>query len=213
MESVDLDGVKRMLAAAADLVIANRDLLTKADQAIGDGDHGVAMERGFLAARQAIDGKPSRTAGDVFRNVGLAVLGQSGGASGAVFGTFFTEAAKVLSHPTLDANGYKAALTAGLAGVQARGKAKPGDKTMVDALASAIAAIRDITDGDLPMVAAAAARGARIGSEATKSMVASTGKAKTLGDRSVGHVDPGSITLSLVLEGCATSFDPSSIRY
>ena len=83
MESVDLDGVKRMLAAAADLVIANRDLLTKADQAIGDGDHGVAMERGFLAARQAIDGKPSRTAGDVFRNVGLAVLGQSGGASGA----------------------------------------------------------------------------------------------------------------------------------
>ena len=104
-------------------------------------------------------------------------------------------------------------MTAGLAGVQARGKAKPGDKTMVDALASAIAAIRDITDGDLPMVAAAAARGARIGSEATKSMVASTGKAKTLGDRSVGHVDPGSITLSLVLEGCATSFDPSSIRY
>jgi phosphoenolpyruvate---glycerone phosphotransferase subunit DhaL len=212
MQSVDLDGVKRMLAAAADRVIANRDVLTKADQAIGDGDHGVAMERGFLAARQAIDSKPSRTAGDVFRNVGLAVLGQSGGASGAVFGTFFTEAGKVLSQPTLDANGYKAALTAGLAGVQTRGKAKPGDKTMVDALASAIEAIRDITDWDLPMVAAAAARGARVGSEATKSMVASTGKAKTLGDRSVGHVDPGSITLSLVLEGCAGSLDRSTIR-
>jgi phosphoenolpyruvate---glycerone phosphotransferase subunit DhaL len=203
MESLDLDGVKRLLTAAADRVISHRDLLTKADQAIGDGDHGVAMERGFLAARRAIEARPSRTAGDVFKNVGMAILGQSGGASGAVFGTFFTEAAKALSQPTLDAADYEGALAAGLAGVQARGKAKPGDKTMVDALAAAVEAVRGVAGSDLRTVAAAAARGARAGSEATKTMIASTGKAKTLGDRSVGHVDPGSITLSLVLEGCA----------
>lgn len=203
MERLDLDGVKRMLAAAADRVVANRDLLTKADQAIGDGDHGVAMERGFMAALKAIDDKPAQTAGDVFKNVGMAVLGRSGGASGAVFGTFFIEAAKVLSEPTLDARGYKAALTAGLAGVQARGKAKPGDKTMVDALAAAVARVRDMTDPDLGAVTLAAARSARAGSDATKTMTACTGKAKTLGDRSIGHIDPGSITLSLILEGCA----------
>jgi dihydroxyacetone kinase-like protein len=206
MESLDVDGVKRMLTAAADRVIAHRDLLTKADQAIGDGDHGVAMERGFLAARLAIETKPARTAGEVFKNAGMAILGQSGGASGAVFGTFFIEAGKALPQPSLDTAGYTAALAAGLAGVQSRGKAKPGDKTMVDALAAALEAACGVCSGDLNAVAAAAAQGARAGSEATKIMVASTGKAKTLGDRSIGHLDPGSITMSLVLEGCAEIF-------
>jgi dihydroxyacetone kinase-like protein len=203
MDSLDLDGVKRLLTVAADRVIAHRDLLTKADQAIGDGDHGVAMERGFAAARQAIGARPAQTAGDVFKNAGQAILGQSGGASGAVFGTFFMGAAKPLSQPALNAAGYAAALAAGLAAVQARGNAKPGDKTMVDALAAAVEAVHGVAGGDLRAVAAAAAQGARAGSEATKTMVARTGKAKTLGERSLGHVDPGSITMALVLEGCS----------
>jgi dihydroxyacetone kinase-like protein len=203
MDSIDLEAVKRLLIAAADRVIGHRDALTKADQAIGDGDHGVGMERGFVAARQAILTKPAQTAGDVFKNVGLAILGQSGGASGAVFGTFFIGAGKPLSQPSLDASGYAAALVAGLEAVQARGKAKPGDKTMVDALAAAIAAITAAPSRDLCAVAMTAAAGARAGSDATKDMVASTGKAKTLGARSLGHVDPGSITLALVLEGFA----------
>jgi dihydroxyacetone kinase-like protein len=203
MDSIDLEAVKRLLIAAADRVIGHRDALTKADQAIGDGDHGVGMERGFVAARQAILTKPAQTAGDVFKNVGLAVLGQSGGASGAVFGTFFIGAGKPLSQPSLDASGYAAALVAGLEAVRARGKAKPGDKTMVDALAAAIAAVTAAPSQDLCAVAMTAAAGARAGSDATKDMVASTGKAKTLGARSLGHVDPGSITLALVLEGFA----------
>jgi dihydroxyacetone kinase-like protein len=203
MDSIDLEAVKRLLIAAADRVIGHRDALTKADQAIGDGDHGVGMERGFVAARQAILTKPAQTAGDVFKNVGLAVLGQSGGASGAVFGTFFIGAGKPLSQPSLDASGYAAALVAGLEAVRARGKAKPGDKTMVDALAAAIAAVTAAPSQDLCAVAMTAAAGARAGSDATKDMVASTGKAKTLGARSLGHVDPGSITLALVLQGFA----------
>ena len=212
MDSVDIEAVKRLLIAAAERVIGHRDALTKADQAIGDGDHGVAMERGFTAARQAITTKPAQTVGDVFKNAGMAVLGQSGGASGAVFGTFFIGAGKPLSQPTLDAADYAAALVAGLEAVQARGKAKPGDKTMVDALASAIAAVSAAPNRDLCAVAAAAAAGARAGSEATKDMVASTGKAKTLGARSLGHVDPGSITLSLVLEGFAEALNSMSPR-
>jgi phosphoenolpyruvate---glycerone phosphotransferase subunit DhaL len=213
MDSIDLEGVKQLLIAAADRVIGHRDALTKADQAIGDGDHGVAMERGFSAARQAVTTKPAQTVGDVFKNAGLAVLAQSGGASGAVFGTFFIGAGKPLSYPSLDVSGYTAALVAGLDAVQARGKAKPGDKTMVDALAAAIAAVTNTPQGqDLCTVAAVAAAGARAGSYATKDMVASTGKAKTLGARSLGHVDPGSITLSLVLEAWAETLDSMSLR-
>jgi dihydroxyacetone kinase-like protein len=203
MDSIDLEGVKRLLIVAADRVIGHREVLTKADQAIGDGDHGVAMERGFAAARQAVITKPALTAGDVFKNAGLAVLGQSGGASGAVFGTFLIGAGKPLSQPSLDASGYAAALVAGLDAVQARGKAKPGDKTMVDALSAAVGAVAEARGQDLCAVAVAAAAGARMGSNATRDMMASTGKAKTLGARSLGHVDPGSITLALVLEAWA----------
>jgi dihydroxyacetone kinase-like protein len=211
MDSIDLEGVKRMLVAAADRVISHRDALTRADQAVGDGDHGVGMERGFTAARQAVTTKPAQTAGDVFKNAGMAILAQSGGASGAVFGTFFMGAGKPLSRPSLDASGYAAALVAGLDAVQARGKAKPGDKTMVDALSAAIAAVAEVQRQDLCTVAAAAAAGARTGSNATRDMIASTGKAKTLGARSLGHVDPGSITLSLVLEACSEALSNMSL--
>jgi dihydroxyacetone kinase-like protein len=203
MEGLDLDAVKRMLTIAAERVIAARDVLTKADQAIGDGDHGVGMERGFTAARAAIAHKAAETVGDVFRNAGMAILGAGGGASGAVFGTLFIGAAKPLTSPSLDTVSFVAALSAGLAAVQARGKAKPGDKTMVDALAPAVEAAQQMSDEPLPAVVTAAAKAARAGSDATKSMIASAGKAKTLGERSLGHVDPGSITLALMLEGCA----------
>jgi dihydroxyacetone kinase-like protein len=212
MDNINLEELKLLLIAAADRVIGHRDELTKADQAIGDGDHGVAMERGFAAARQAVATKPAQTAGDVFKNVGLAVLAQSGGASGAVFGTFFIGAGKPLSQSSLNASGYAAALIAGLDAVQARGKAKPGDKTMVDALSAAIAAVADAPGQDLRALAVTAAAGARTGSNATKDMIASTGKAKTLGARSLGHVDPGSITLCLVLEAWAEALGSMSVR-
>src|ERR1700761_5285839 len=94
MDNICVEEVKLLLIAAADRVIGHRDELTKADQAIGDGDHGVAMERGVAGARHAVTMKPAHTSGDVFKNAGLAVLAQSGGASGAVFGTFFIGAGK-----------------------------------------------------------------------------------------------------------------------
>ncbi len=203
MPTLDLDAVKRMLTVAADRVIAARDTLTRADQAIGDGDHGVTMERAFIAARAAIAAKPVQTVGDVFRNAGMAILGGGGGASGAVFGTFFIGASKPLTSSSLGGPEFAAALATGLAAVQARGKAKPGDKTMVDALAPAVAAAQEKSGEDVAAVAVAAAKAARSGSDATGAMVAATGKAKTLGERSLGHVDPGSITLALLLEGCA----------
>jgi dihydroxyacetone kinase-like protein len=193
--------VKQRLEAACDAVVTNQDRLTKADQAIGDGDHGVGMARGFKAAREALATKPAATVGDVFKIVGMAIMGKSGGASGAVFGTFFIGFAKGAPGTELDAAAYANALREGLAAVQARGGAKPGDKTMLDALMPAITAAEKAGTTEEALTAAAAA--AASGAEATKGMVATTGKAKALGERSRGHVDPGAITLSIVLAALA----------
>jgi dihydroxyacetone kinase-like protein len=196
--ALSLDDVKRRLLAACDAIVSNQDRLTKADQVIGDGDHGVGMARGFRAAREAIETKPAVTVGDLFKTAGMAVLMKSGGASGAVFGTFLTGMAKVLSNDTLTAEAYVESLRQGLAAVQARGGAKPGGKTMLDALVPAIAAASETDRIDVALAQAAA--GALDGVEATKSFVATTGKAKALGERSLGHPDPGAISLSIVLD-------------
>jgi dihydroxyacetone kinase-like protein len=192
---------KSRLEAACDAVIASQDRLTKADQAIGDGDHGVGMARGFKAAREALATKPASTLADLFKIVGMAIMGKSGGASGAVFGTFFMGMAKGTADDMLDAAGYVAALKEGLKAVQARGGAKPGDKTMIDGLVPAIAEAESGADiGDaLSKAAASSIKGA----EATADMIATTGKAKALGERSRGHMDPGAITLSIVLGALA----------
>ena len=113
---------KSRLEAACDAVVANQDRLTKADQAIGDGDHGVGMARGFKAAREALATKPAATPADLFKTVGMAIMGKSGGASGAVFGTFFIGMAKGASGDVLDAAGYAAALKEGLNGRPGEGR-------------------------------------------------------------------------------------------
>jgi phosphoenolpyruvate---glycerone phosphotransferase subunit DhaL len=205
MREADLETVRSALLAASDAVVAAQDRLTKADQAIGDGDHGVGMARGFRAARSAVEQTQASTVGDLYKAVGMAILSGSGGASGAIFGTFFISSASALGTPALDAAGYAASLDAALAGVRKRGGAEPGDKTVVDALAPAALAARN-SDGDLAASTGAAASAAEQGVEASRSMVARFGKAKTLGDRSIGHPDPGAITLAVVLRSLATSF-------
>jgi len=193
--------VKSRLEATCDAVVANKDRLTKADQAIGDGDHGVGMARGFKAAHEALATKPASTPADLFKTVGMAIMGKSGGASGAVFGTFFIGMAKGAQGDVLDAAGYAAALKEGLKAVQARGGAKPGDKTMIDGLVPAIAGAE--AGADIHDALAKAAAGSAKGAEATAGMIATTGKAKALGERSRGHMDPGAITLSIVLGSLA----------
>jgi dihydroxyacetone kinase-like protein len=201
---------KARLEAACDAVVANQDRLTKADQAIGDGDHGVGMARGFKAARDAIATKPAANPADLFKIVGMAIMGKSGGASGAVFGTFFIGMAKGVPG-VLDAVGYAAALKEGLKAVQARGGAKPGDKTMIDGLVPAIAGAE--AGADIHDALARAAAGSAKGAEATAGMIATTGKAKALGERSRGHMDPGAITLSIVLGALAERPAPDHLRH
>ena len=198
---------KAALHAAADAIIAATDRLTKADQAIGDGDHGLGMARGFKAAKEALDKKPALNVGDLFKTVGMAIVSTSGGASGAIFGTFFTGAAKALPTDRLDAAGFAAALEEGQKAVQARGKAEPGHKTMLDALAPAAKAAREKADAGLQAAASAASDAAADGVERSKDMVAQFGRARTLGNRALGHPDPGAISVGIILAAMAASLD------
>ena len=191
---------REMLEAVCVRVIENVDVLTAADQAIGDGDHGVAMRRGFAAALEQLKADSSQSVEAMFKSVGAAVLSKAGGAAGAVFGTLFRSGAAVLGGREFDAGAFASFLEQGLEGVEKRGGARPGQKTMVDALAPAAEAARKTQADGLIAATRAAAEAAKRGVESTKTMVATAGKAKTLGERSLGCADPGAISVSLILD-------------
>jgi dihydroxyacetone kinase phosphoprotein-dependent L subunit len=192
---------------AAELVTADSDRLTTLDAAIGDGDHGLNLARGFGAAVAALDELPADTApGKVLTGAGRAIVSKTGGASGPLYGTALRRAGKALGDTAeADAAALGTALRAALDGVQELGKAGEGDKTMVDALAPAVAAYETaVTDGaDLATAARAAATGAEKGAETTVPMVARKGRASYLGPRSAGHLDPGAASTVLLLRALA----------
>ena len=193
-----------MLRSAAEVLIENEPALTRADQTIGDGDHGVGMTRGLKAALAALDRVDADLGpGAAFAAVGRAVLSSAGGASGAVFGTFFNAVGKSLAGPDADARALATAFGEGARAVKARGRAKAGDKTMLDALLPAVEALDGAASSDLGEALQAAAEAARSGAAATADMVAGTGRAKTLGARAIGHVDPGALSVSFLFEGMA----------
>ncbi|MCD6024364.1 MAG: Dak phosphatase [Fibrobacteria bacterium] len=202
----DAEALKRALERAADLILSETETLTRADQAIGDGDHGIGMARGFNAVKAALPAcEPTVPA--VLETVGRTLMLKVGGSSGAIFGTLFMAGSKAVSEAPFDAEGFARFLEAGLEGVQKRGNARPGDKTLVDALAPAAAEARATLHqnggASLGQCLHAAARAAGDGMERTRGMVATLGRAKTLGERSLGHPDPGAISMTLLLRGLA----------
>lgn len=198
--TLDLNATIAMLKAVSCAVIDQVDTLTDADLAIGDGDHGVGMRRGFEAALDGLEETPPQAVDAAFKAVGTAILSQTGGAAGAVFGTLFRSGAKALGErEAVDADGFAAFLENGLDAVIKRGGVTEGQKTMIDALAPAARAARAAVGGGLEEATAAAAGAARGGVEATRAMVATTGKARSLGERSLGHPDPGAISVSIIL--------------
>lgn len=206
-ETVNAEQLREILSGACQAIVDAREELGEADRATGDGDHGTGMSRGFGAALTALKDAELATVGDAFKTVGMAVLNTSGGASGAVFGTMFRAPAKGLSTDVLDDAGYAEALEVSAEKVEARGKASAGQKTMLDALIPAAEAARAAVGQGLPAAARAAAEAAEKGSEATKDMIAKVGKAKSLGERSLGHKDPGSISVTILLNAIADGID------
>jgi phosphoenolpyruvate---glycerone phosphotransferase subunit DhaL len=198
---LSLPAVRDMILAVARGIIASTDVLTKADQAIGDGDHGIGMARGFTGVIEKVEGQEFTSIGHLFKTVGTAILTTAGGAAGAIFGTLFRGMAEnAMDQTILTSALFSRMLFDGLRAVEARGGAKPGDKTMIDALEpAAVESDRHLSD-PLDKALPAIAEVARQGMEKTRDMVATVGKAKTLGERSFGHPDPGAISMALILK-------------
>ncbi len=194
----------------AALVAENKDYLTELDAAIGDADHGSNMDRGMRAAVAALDQAQAATAGALFSKVGMTLVSTVGGASGPLFGTLFLRMGTSFGDAgEVSAGQVATALRAGLEGVVARGKAEPGDKTMFDALAPAVEELDAAVSQGVGLAAALerASAAAAAGRDATTPMLARKGRASYLGERSVGHQDPGATSVALLLQAAtAASF-------
>jgi len=194
----------------ADVIAEQRAYLTQLDTAIGDADHGTNMDRGMRAAVErvgAIEGDDD--IGGAFKAVGMALVSKVGGAAGPLYGTLFLQMANATAGASeLDLAGWSDALAAGLKGVETRGKAEPGDKTMVDALMPAVEALqRAQSDGaELNAALEQSAAAARKGMEDTVPLVARKGRASYLGERSAGHQDPGATSSYLLVQAAVDTF-------
>jgi phosphoenolpyruvate---glycerone phosphotransferase subunit DhaL len=186
-------------------LIEQRGYLTELDSAIGDGDHGTNLARGAAASSNKVDTDRPEYLDDLFTLVGMTLVGSVGGASGPLYGTFFLRFAGSAGHrQELTLAQFADALDAGAAGIVERGKAELGDKTMYDAMEPAVLAFRAaIAGGDAGSTARAAFEAAAAGRDATAEMVARKGRASYLGDRSLGHVDPGAASTALMFEALA----------
>ncbi len=201
-ETVATAALDRWIRSFALLVAENKDLLTDLDAAIGDGDHGANMDRGMRAVLVALDDTPPVTASALFNKVGMTLVSTVGGASGPLFGTFFLRAGASFGDTAeISLAQLAAALRAGLEGIVARGKAEAGDKTMYDALAPAVHALDSAVSESLDKADALklALVAAENGRDATTPMLARKGRASYLGERSVGHQDPGATTVALLM--------------
>ncbi|HEX8863434.1 MAG TPA: dihydroxyacetone kinase subunit DhaL [Actinomycetes bacterium] len=190
----------------ADVVEEHASALTKLDAAIGDGDHGTNMARGFRAVVQRVDGLTDKDFNSLFKAVAMALIGKVGGASGPLYGSFYMGMGKQLaSGDEASDQELAAALRAGYDGVVARGKAQVGDKTMLDAWDPALRALDEALEGGAELGAALerAAEAAQEGVKATIPMIARKGRASYLGERSKDHQDPGATSTQLIVQALA----------
>ncbi|GAB14792.1 dihydroxyacetone kinase nucleotide-binding subunit DhaL [Arthrobacter globiformis NBRC 12137] len=203
--------LKEALLHASKNVQSARDQLCDLDAALGDGDHGTSMARSFAAVERELSSTESNEPADLLELVGNTVLNAVGGAMGPLFGSAFLSSSTALRNadPSLSSPERTAAAIAAAANaIQRRGKASVGDKTMVDAIvpaAEAAATAAGQPDATSATVLRAAAEAAAAGTEHTKELIARIGRASRLGERTLGHQDPGATSITLVLESLAAS--------
>ncbi|MGW0777220.1 dihydroxyacetone kinase subunit DhaL [Streptomyces sp. NPDC002835] len=202
---MDIDLARAWVQAIAAAVDQHKDHLTQLDSANGDADHGVNMHRGFSAVTTALDGVEPDTVGALLVKSGTTLISSVGGASGPLYGGAFRAIGKTLDAPKATPQEFAAALAAGLDSIKKLGAASPGDKTMIDAYAPALAAFQQQADAgaDLAAAALAAADAAEDGMRATTPLQARKGRASHLGARSIGHPDPGTASTALIFRALA----------
>lgn len=181
-----------------------KDFLSKLDSDIGDGDHGVNMARGFNAVVSAIEAAPPADIGAAFKSASMSLIKTVGGASGPLYGTFFLRASVVFAgKQEIDLGAWTTALEKGVQGIEQLGKARKGDKTMLDAWLPALAALKGKEGNDIKEALKASADAAEEGMKATIPLQAKKGRASYLGERSIGHQDPGATSTFLLLQAAA----------
>lgn len=198
------DALSTWLKSTAAEFEARIDELDGLDAAIGDGDHGTNMARGMATASTIVP-SPDTTTRQYLNQVGMALVSSVGGASGPLFGTFFLRVGQLWQSPHSVSSIWQA-LKAGRDGIASRGRAKVGDKTMLDALCPAIDVLEHAAmerDEEPSASLARAAAAARAGAEATRGMVARRGRAAHYGERSVGHIDPGAVSMAMILDNAS----------
>ena len=203
-DTIGIEDIGRMIQSAADIIRANRDELSKLDSAIGDGDHGTTIARAMTIAEKHIEESEKEDLKGLLKDVGWGVMGVDGGATGPLLGSFLMGLSNGISEENeIDCKTMAAMFEAGLAGVRRQSKAQVGDKTMMDALLPAIDAIRQTADAGNTIKEALqkAAEAAEKGAVSTKEFKARFGRARNLGDRTIGFQDPGATSMAMIFRG------------
>ncbi len=203
-DTIGFDDIGRMIRSAADKIRAHRDELSKLDSAIGDGDHGTTIARAMGIAEKVIEASEKKELKGLLKDVGWGVMGVDGGATGPLLGSFLMGLGNGIGEQAaIDCPTLAAMFEAGLAGVRRQSKAQIGDKTMMDALLPAVDAIRQAADEGKSVKEALqqAAEAAENGAVSTKEFRARFGRAKNLGERTIGFQDPGATSMALIFQG------------
>lgn len=200
---MDSKKVIEILKATAEKIEAEKEFLTQLDNEIADGDHGINLAKGYNAIVAKLDGMEGQDIGAILKTAGMTLVSTVGGSSGPLYGTAYMKAgAKLKGKMEINAEDFAVAMEAAIGGIKMRGKAVEGEKTMLDSLCPAYVALREALDAgeELKPALEKAVKAAYDGIEYTKTIKATKGRASYIGDRSIGHQDPGATSITYVLE-------------
>lgn len=208
MEQLSVQQVKKMLVKIADQLILKEEYLCQIDSQIGDGDHGTGMAIGARAMLKTLQADESKSIGELFQKSAMAMMNSMGGASGIIFSSLFLGLAKATkASDQLTVSAFKAGLGQAVKMIEKRGKASLGDKTMLDALIPAYQATEENSREDFSVILTAAALAAEKGAEDTKNYTAKFGRAKFLGQLSLGKQDAGATSIALIFAAMRESIE------
>ena len=202
--------VVEIIKVMAEIIHENAQFLTDLDAAIGDSDHGINMDRGFKKVLEDLPGVADSDIGAILKKTGMDLVATVGGSAGPLYGTAFMKAgAAVAGKMTIDADDFMDIMDAAIGGVQLRGKAEKGEKTMLDAMIPATEAMKkSLNEGKSPAeFLSDGVEAAKEGVEYTKTIIATKGRASYVGERSIGHQDPGATSFTLILESIAAMYN------
>lgn len=204
----DQSKVLEILTNISKVMFDNKEYLTELDNVIGDGDHGINMSRGFVEVDKKMDTFAGKDIGAILKAVGMTLVSTVGGSAGPLYGTAFMKAGTVIGAKNeLDMDDFLTALDAAIEGVKMRGKSTTGEKTMLDAMVPALEAMKAAKEAgkDVASIFADGVEAAEAGMEHTKELVATKGRASYVGERSIGHQDPGATSFTLMLKEIAAA--------